>query len=99
MSPSRTLAESVLKELSLGEMSVEEKERALSLLETRFEDVAINTILTSLTEEEFAMFKEATRSKESENAVAEFIALRPELSQKISERLVAEREVMKAALN
>lgn len=98
MNPSRILAESIFKELNLGEMSPEEKEKALMLIENRFEEVVIETVLGGLSDEELAKFKEAASGENGEDAVAEFIARRPELSQRIGERMLAEREIIIAAL-
>lgn len=98
MNPSRILAESILKELNLGEMSPGDKEKALTLIESRFEEVVMSTMLSNLSPEELAKFKEVASGKDGEGAVAEFIASRPDLSQRIGERLSAEREMLKAAL-
>lgn len=88
----------LLKNLNIGKLSAKEKASALALLEQRLNDVILDTVLLSLSDEGFQAFKAAVRAGDEEK-IAEISAQVPGLAQRIELRLTDEYRLIKAAMS
>lgn len=87
-----------LKDLNLADLSREEKEKTLAMLEERFNTVILNVVLSRLTPEEFEAFKQALHSEDREVKIAEITAGVPGLAQDIEARVLEEYRLIKAVM-
>jgi hypothetical protein len=87
-----------LKDLNLGDLSPEEKEKTLSMLEERFDNVILNVVLSRLSSEEFEAFKAALHSEDREVKIAEITARIPGLARDIEERILEEYRLIRAVM-
>ena len=87
-----------LKELGLDTLSKEDQAEALQMIEARFMDAVLTTVLSHVTDAEFEDFKHRAASDDYEDEVAEFVAQRPELADAIEHRLTEEYRLLKTAM-
>ncbi|MBX4200389.1 hypothetical protein KW790_02955 [Candidatus Parcubacteria bacterium] len=97
MTTSRTKAEDFVKELGI-ETQDKDYIKTLKALEGRFDEVVLKTVLARLSDEEFAQFKLALRSKHPQEEIAAITARVPGLADDIEIRLTDEYRLMQSVL-
>jgi hypothetical protein len=94
----RTNPDEFLKELNLAHLEAGEKEKVLMMLEKRFDEVILNTVIGQLSDEGFEALKTAIKSDDPEGEIAKVTAQVPGLAEEIERRIIEEYRVIKAVM-